>query len=152
MRRISLFFFLFFSFPYSRSFPFLHYWGLKFKALCLLDRHSTPWVTPPALVILELRVSLFTQAGLNLDPSILHFLGSLGWQVYTTMPIFFPLRWGLIGLELQSSWSQPPAQLGMTGTCHCGQLLAELGSWELFALVGLESLSSDPPDLSLPNS
>jgi hypothetical protein len=60
------------------------------------------------------RLSFFAQEGLNHDPPILCFLLPLGWQVCTTTPSLFPLRWGLanffaqVGLEPWCSQSQPP--------------------------------------------
>jgi hypothetical protein len=53
-------------------------------------------------------------------------------------------------LEPPPSQSQPLMQLEMTGTLHCAQLLAVMGSGKKF-LPGLTS-NWDPPDLSLLSS
>jgi hypothetical protein len=84
----------------------------------LLDRCSTTWVTSPALlalVILDIGFHFFAQTGLT---AVLQFYTShllQEWETHTTIFSFFLLRWGCCelfcptGLELQSSWSQPPA-------------------------------------------
>jgi hypothetical protein len=60
----------------------------KLRALCLVDRSSTTWTTPPGLfaVCFGDRVSLFAQASLD---QIL----SLGWQAHAIIP------WPTIGWE-----------------------------------------------------
>jgi hypothetical protein len=110
------------------------------------DQHIQPF-----LLCLFQRYGLtFAQASLDCDCPILCFLPLLGWQVCTTIPSFFLLRWDLTnfffawaGLKLWFSQSQPPTQFRMTGTCHWTQPLVEMGVlWSL-------AWNIDPPNLNL---
>jgi hypothetical protein len=112
---------------------FFFFWtqGLALSALPL-DPHLQPFF---ALVILETRshyllrpawiTNLYTPCCSRNDSTCHH------------TQLFFPLRWGLtifffapVGLKPQSSWSQPPMQLKMTGAPHCTQLLVKMEvSW-----------------------
>jgi hypothetical protein len=125
--------------------------GFELRSIHLLCRCSTTWVMPPVLFssgYFGYWVSFFAQAGLDYGLPILPILPQLGWQVCGTTPNFFPLKWGSLKLFC-SCWSGPwPSYLcfcvaGMTGTHHFAQLLAEMGSRELFARAGLKSWS--PP-------
>jgi hypothetical protein len=78
---------------------------------------SVTWTIPPALfalVILGTGSHFFTQAILDLDPPILSFPTSLGWQVSATVPSFFSIENGVLqtfDLEPPFSQSQPPKYL-----------------------------------------
>jgi hypothetical protein len=85
--------------------------GFELRALCLQGKNSTFWVTPLALFVLVI---------LEIGS---HFLPTLSW---TTNFLFYTSHFML------------PTVAGMTGVCHCAQLLVEMGSCELLFWAGLK--------------
>jgi hypothetical protein len=77
----------------------------ELRTLCLPDRHSTTWSTPPALFAFLLW--LFLKKNLT----------------------FYPGQPGL-----QPSYVKLPTIIGITGVNHYTQLLVDIGSCELFSL------------------
>jgi hypothetical protein len=55
------------------------------------------------------RVSIFALVGL--EPLSSYFMFPLGWQVDTTMPSFFLLRWGLMNSFPGLAWNHDPPNL-----------------------------------------
>jgi hypothetical protein len=94
---------------------FLMVLGFELRDLYLVGRHSSTWAMLPALFALVILEGLtFCPGCLDNDLPILDFLSSLGWQAWAPHPAF--TYWNEVsqtfaqaGLELWSTWSQPPS-------------------------------------------
>jgi hypothetical protein len=101
------------------------------------------------------RVSVLPRLAWTIVILFLCFPSLLGHQAHASTPCFF--CWdgvsqklffnALAILELRSSWSQPPLELGITDAYYYAQLLVEMESHKLFAWAGLQPQSSQfqPP-------
>jgi hypothetical protein len=101
---ISSWDFGFFFFPKK---CFLVILGFELRALHLLGRYSTSWLMPPVLlflVIFEMESCFLPKQVWTTVLLFYTFCHSWDDRYVTPCPAF-PLRWGL---EVRSSWSQPP--------------------------------------------